>query len=96
MKVVYGVELVVDEKGNITLAKSKEASEAAKAFMEESKKIGYMNLLPRNAFMLDLGLFVKSFDVLFEVCNSRDKKVPVSCMDRANTFASSFSCLRPG
>lgn len=82
--------------GNITFERSSEASAAADAFMEESKKIGYMNLLPRNAFMLDLELFVKSFDALLNVCNSHEKKIPVSCMDRARAFASSFSsCLKP-
>jgi hypothetical protein len=63
MRVVYGVQVIYDEESGrvLSMERSESAAQAAKSFASESRKIGYMNLLPRNAFVLDLRLFVETF-----------------------------------
>jgi len=55
---------------SIVFERSASAAAAAERFQEESARVGYMNLLPRNAFILDLKLFVEAFDVHHALCNS--------------------------
>jgi hypothetical protein len=46
-----------------------------------------MNLIPRNTFVLDLELFVESFDWHHSVCNSRRRDLPVRWGDRVSRWA---------
>lgn len=49
MRVVYGREVGRDEtSGEVVFRRSASAEGAAQAFMNESRRLGYMNLLPRN------------------------------------------------
>jgi hypothetical protein len=52
----------------------------------------YMNLIPRNAFVLDLELFVEAFAWHHSVCNSRRRDVPVRWGDRVAAWARGLEC----
>eukprot|EP00624_Nannochloropsis_granulata_P003238 evm.model.NODE_2639_length_36550_cov_21.569138.10 len=55
---------------SIVFERSTSAAAAAERFQKESARVGYMNLLPRNAFVLDLKLFIEAFDVHKALCGS--------------------------
>ena len=39
-------------------------------FLQEYEKLGYANILPRNAFLLDLSLYIKSFSRMLDICTA--------------------------
>lgn len=51
-------------------------------FCQSTHAPRYMNLIPRNTFVLDLELFVEGFDGHYSVCNSRRRELPVRWPDR--------------
>ncbi len=61
---------------SIVFERSAQAEAAAQRFHDESARVGYMNLLPRNAFVLDLKLFVEAFATHHALCNSTTPPAP--------------------
>jgi hypothetical protein len=93
---------------SVVLERSRTAAVAAASFQKDSERRGYMNLLPRNAFVLDLKMFVAAFERHRVLCNApmvavepsatstREQKTCCSLATSVFVNAYRYICRGPG
>jgi len=78
MRVIYGVNIDYDDERQPHIMRSSSGCEASKRYYTEVAKAGYSNLLPRNAFTMDLVLYCEGFSRLEDLCDEVRSSSPES------------------
>ena len=93
MRVIYGVNVQYGTGGEARIARSNSASDASKRYYAEVTKTGYSNLLPRNAFCMDLILYCEGFSRLEDMCDEVRMSSPEGRMSLAEFLPSFKPCM---